>query len=302
MRLQSSTRIAGPQDNMRHRACSPVGIIVTLAALAVAVATSTGAWLSDMRNADATPSGAAGGRAGDASRRATRRRRSSRSPARPVLDAAATYVPQEQHRRDRHQRVCRLRRPHRRQRRTGAQSGLVLRASEYGFQVKLSVSEERDLGQAQQRQASPPSATTADALAVLGRQFDAIVPVQIGYSRGADMVVVDQRHRLDQPARRQSARGARSSTRASSSSATWRRRPGVPVKVLRDLDSRPGPHELGLVFYEDAFVACDAYAYELKGRQPRLSGCVGWTPKTDEVIAGLQGQAPRCWSRTATCW
>ena len=66
---------------------------------------------------------------------------------------------------------------------------------------------------------------------------------------------------------------------------------GLQVKVLRDLDARPGPHEVGMVFYEDAFAACDAYAYELKGSQPRLSGCVGWSPKTDEVIAGSQGKA-----------
>jgi NitT/TauT family transport system substrate-binding protein len=65
---------------------------------------------------------------------------------------------------------------------------------------------------------------------------------------------------------------------------------GVPVKVLRDLDSRPAPNELGLVFYEDAFIACDAYAAELTGKQ-RLNGCVGWSPRTDEVVAESAGAA-----------
>ena len=37
----------------------------------------------------------------------------------------------------------------------------------------------------------------------------------------------------------------------------------MPVAVLRDLDSRPPAGQLGLVFYEDAFVACDAYEHEL---------------------------------------
>jgi len=41
----------------------------------------------------------------------------------------------------------------------------------------------------------------------------------------------------------------------------------------------------------DAFVACDAYAYELAGDNPRLNGCVGWTPSTDEVIDGSGGKA-----------
>jgi len=66
---------------------------------------------------------------------------------------------------------------------------------------------------------------------------------------------------------------------------------GVPVRVLRDLDARPGSGELGLVFYEDAFVACDAYAFELAKAHPRLNGCVGWTPRTDEVISGSGGRA-----------
>ena len=64
-------------------------------------------------------------------------------------------------------------------------------AKEYGFQVKLSVSESETWSQLNNGRLAA-TATTADALAVLGRQFDAVVPVQIGYSRGADMVVVDR--------------------------------------------------------------------------------------------------------------
>ena len=66
---------------------------------------------------------------------------------------------------------------------------------------------------------------------------------------------------------------------------------GVAVRVLRDLDARPGPNELGLVFYEDAFVACDAYAHELQRSAQRLNGCVGWTPRTDEVVEQSGGKA-----------
>ena len=53
---------------------------------------------------------------------------------------------------------------------------------------------------------------------------------------------------------------------------------------------RPPADSLGLVFYEDAFVACDAYQHELGGNH-RLNGCVGWTPKTDEVIEASKGAA-----------
>jgi NitT/TauT family transport system substrate-binding protein len=48
---------------------------------------------------------------------------------------------------------------------------------------------------------------------------------------------------------------------------------------------------VGLVFYEDSFVACDAYEAELKNGSNRLNGCVGWTPRTDEVIEASGGKA-----------
>src|SRR5262245_47010039 len=161
-------------------------------------------------------------------------------------------------------------------------------AKEYGFQVQITMSESETWGPLNNGKLAA-TATTTDALAVLGRQFDAVVPVQIGYSRGADMVVVD--HGIA------SINGLKGKTLAASQfneSEFFIRylaqEAGVPVTVLRDLDSKPPAGSLGLVFYEDAFVACDAYAHELTGNK-RLNGCVGWTPKTDEVIQGSNGAA-----------
>jgi NitT/TauT family transport system substrate-binding protein len=162
-------------------------------------------------------------------------------------------------------------------------------AKEYGFQVKLTVSERETWSKLNNGRLAA-TATTADALAVLGRQFNAVVPVQIGYSRGADMVVVDSGVT--------SVNGLAGKTLAASQfneSEFFIRylaqEAGVPVKVLRDLDAKPASNELGLVFYEDAFAACDAYSYELAGKSPRLSGCVGWTPRTDEVVEKSNGRA-----------
>ena len=45
------------------------------------------------------------------------------------------------------------------------------------------------------------------------------------------------------------------------------------------------------MFYEDAFIACDAYEHELARATPRLNGCVGWSPRTDEVVAASAGKA-----------
>jgi NitT/TauT family transport system substrate-binding protein len=162
-------------------------------------------------------------------------------------------------------------------------------AKEYGFQVKLSVSESETWSPLNNGRLAA-TATTADALAVLGRQFDAIVPVQIGYSRGADMVVVDSGiTSVNDLAGRTLA--ASQFNESEFFIRYLAQEAGVPVRVLRDLDAKPGTGELGLVFYEDAFAACDAYAHELAGNSGRLAGCVGWTPRTDEVVEQSNGRA-----------
>src|SRR5687768_3124855 len=161
-------------------------------------------------------------------------------------------------------------------------------AKEYGFKVKITKSES-ETWSALNNGRLAATATTADSLAVLGRQFDAVVPVQISYSRGADMVVVDR----GVASVNQLAGKVLAASQFNESEFFIRylaQEAGVPVTVLRDLDSKPGANELGLVFYEDAFVACDAYEHELSGSH-RLNGCVGWTPRTDEVVEKSNGAA-----------
>ncbi|MEJ1249602.1 phosphate ABC transporter substrate-binding/OmpA family protein [Denitratimonas tolerans] len=162
-------------------------------------------------------------------------------------------------------------------------------ARNYGFQVRLKLEEEEGWSKLNNGRVAA-SVTTVDTLAVLGRQFDIVVPAQIGFSRGADQVVVDAGiTSINQLKGRVLAASQFNESeffiRYLASEA------GVPVKVLRDLDARPAAGELGLVFYEDAFVACDAYAAELSISRPRLNGCVGWSPRTDEVVAASAGRA-----------
>jgi NitT/TauT family transport system substrate-binding protein len=162
-------------------------------------------------------------------------------------------------------------------------------AKQYGFQVKLSVSEEESWGKLNNGRFAA-AATTVDVLAVLGRQFDVVVPAQIGFSRGADMVVVDQ----GIASVNQLVGKVLAGSQFNESEFFIRylaREAGVRVRILRDLDGRPEPGELGLVFYADAFTACAAYQAELSRPRPRLNGCVGWSPSTDEVIGGSKGRA-----------
>jgi NitT/TauT family transport system substrate-binding protein len=162
-------------------------------------------------------------------------------------------------------------------------------AKEYGFQVRLTVSESETWSKLNNGRLAA-TATTADALAVLGRQFEAVVPVQLGYSRGADMVVVDS----GITSVNNLAGKVLAASQFNESEFFIRylaQEAGVPVRVLRDLDAKPAQNELGLVFYEDAFAACDAYSHELAQNGPRLTGCVGWTPRTDEVVEKSNGRA-----------
>jgi NitT/TauT family transport system substrate-binding protein len=162
-------------------------------------------------------------------------------------------------------------------------------AKEYGFKVAISMSESETWSPLNNGRLAA-TATTADALAVLGRQFDAIVPIQLGYSRGADMVVVDR------GIGSVNALGGKILAASQFNESEFfirylAQEAGLPVVVLRDLDAKPKAGSLGLVFYEDAFAACDAYQHELAGGGHRLNGCVGWTPKTDEVIEASNGAA-----------
>ena len=161
-------------------------------------------------------------------------------------------------------------------------------AKQYGFQVRLNKGESEEWSALNNGQLAAV-ATTADVLAVLGRQFEVTVPAQIAFSRGADQVVVDS----DIASINQLKGKVLGASQFNESEFFIRylaSEAGVPVRVLRDLDSRPASNELGLVFYEDAFVACDAYAAELDG-EGRLNGCVGWSPRTDEVVAESAGAA-----------
>jgi NitT/TauT family transport system substrate-binding protein len=162
-------------------------------------------------------------------------------------------------------------------------------AKKYGFKVQITKSEDETWSPLNNGRLAA-TATTTDALAVLGRQFDAVVPVQIGYSRGADMVVVDKGI-VSVNALAGKILAASQFNESEFFIRYLAQEAGVPVAVLRDLDSKPPAGQLGLVFYEDAFVACDAYQHELSRGSGRLNGCVGWTPKTDEVIEASNGAA-----------
>ena len=127
-------------------------------------------------------------------------------------------------------------------------------------------------------------------LAVYGRQLHAIVPAQIGFSRGADGLVV----RSD--IKRINALKGKTIATAQFTEVDFfirylAQEAGLPINTLGSLDAKPHPERVNLVYTEDGFSAGDLFLADLKSGKNRLAGCVTWEPKLSEVVSGSGGQA-----------
>ena len=159
----------------------------------------------------------------------------------------------------------------------------------HGFKVRLTVSEDESWSALNEGRIAA-SVTTADVLAVYGRQLHAITPVQIGFSRGADGLIV----RKD-ITRINGLRGKVIATAQFTEVDFFIRylaqEAGLAVQALGSLDRAPHPDRVNLVYTEDGFSAGDLFLADLKSGRNRLAGAVTWEPKVSEVVEGSGGQA-----------
>jgi len=158
----------------------------------------------------------------------------------------------------------------------------------HGFKVAIKLSEEESWSALNSGKMAA-SATTVDVLASYGRQFQVVVPAQIGYSRGADGVVV----RTDM--KRINALKGKVLVTAQFTEADFfirylAQEAGLGINMLPDLKTPPAPDKLNLVFAKDAFAACDVFVGDAKGGG-QLAGCVTWAPKTTESVQESGGKA-----------
>lgn len=159
----------------------------------------------------------------------------------------------------------------------------------HGFKVKLTLSEEESWGRLNAGQIAA-SATTADVLAVYGKQFGVTVPALIGFSRGADGIVV----RSDVKRINDLKGKVLSSCQFTESDFLLRylaQEAGLEVNLLDDLSARRDPAKVNVVCCADGFGAGDLFARDLKAGRNRLAGCVTWAPKINEVADAGAGQA-----------
>jgi NitT/TauT family transport system substrate-binding protein len=155
--------------------------------------------------------------------------------------------------------------------------------------VKLTVSEEESWPALNTGKLAA-SVTTADVLAAYGRQFQVVVPAQIGFSRGADGVIVSSDIK-----RINSLKGKVVATSQFTEADFFLRylsqEAGLTVKTLSSLDATPAPDAVNVVYCTDAFAAGDLFLAELKSGRKRLAGCVTWAPKTTAIVDESNGQA-----------
>jgi NitT/TauT family transport system substrate-binding protein len=132
------------------------------------------------------------------------------------------------------------------------------------------------------------SATTVDVLAVYGKQFQVAVPAQIGFSRGADGIVVRNSIKRINDLKGKILATAQF-TEADFFIRYLAQEAGLGVNMLADFRTAPDAQKLNLVFCEDAFAAGDLFLREMNRGQ--LAGCVTWAPKTTEVVEQSGGKA-----------
>jgi NitT/TauT family transport system substrate-binding protein len=159
----------------------------------------------------------------------------------------------------------------------------------HGFKVRLTVSEEESWSSLNEGKIAA-SVTTADVLAAYGRQLHAVVPAQIGFSRGADgLITRTEIKRINQLKGKTIA--SAQFTEVDFFIRYLAQEAGLAINAIGSLDARPHPDRLNLIYTEDGFGAGDLFASDLKSGRNRLAGAVTWEPKVSEVVEGSGGAA-----------
>jgi NitT/TauT family transport system substrate-binding protein len=158
-----------------------------------------------------------------------------------------------------------------------------------GFKVKLTVSEDESWGDLNQGKIAG-SVTTVDVLAAYGRQFHAVVPVQIGYSRGADGFIVRSEIR-----RINDLKGKLVATSQFTEADFFLRylaqEAGLQVNVVSSLDATLSADRINVVYTEEGEQAGQLFLHDIKSGANKLSGAMTWEPTVSEVVEASGGVA-----------
>lgn len=157
----------------------------------------------------------------------------------------------------------------------------------HGFKLKITLSEEESWSALNSGKIGA-SATTVDVLSVYGKQFQVVVPAQIGYSRGADAILVtrDVKRINDLKGK---VLAVPQFTEADFFLRYLAQEAGIGVNMLKDLKTKPAPDKVNLVFTADAEGAAKILARDAKANRKRLAGAVSWAPFTTDTVEASNG-------------
>jgi NitT/TauT family transport system substrate-binding protein len=159
----------------------------------------------------------------------------------------------------------------------------------HGYKLNITISEDENWGPMASGEIGA-SVTTVDVVAVYGRQLNSVVPVQIGFSRGADgIVVASDIRRINQLKGRILITAQ--FTEAEFFVRFLAQEAGIGVNVLADAKSKPDPDKVNLVFMDDAEAACAAFGDQLEAGGTWLAGCIAWAPFTNQIVEKSGGKA-----------
>ena len=158
-----------------------------------------------------------------------------------------------------------------------------------GFKVKLTISEDESWSDLNQGKIAG-SVTTVDVLAAYGRQVHAVVPVQIGYSRGADGLIVRQDIRKINDLKGKLVATSQF-TEADFFLRYLAQEAGLSVNVLSSLDAALSPDRINVVYTEEGGQAGELFAHDIKSGANKLAGAMTWEPTVSEVVEGSGGAA-----------
>jgi NitT/TauT family transport system substrate-binding protein len=159
----------------------------------------------------------------------------------------------------------------------------------HGFKVRIKLSEEESWPALNAGRIAA-SATTVDVLTAYCRNFAVTAPVQIGFSRGADGLVVRKEIRRINDLRGKTLVTAQF-TEADFFIRYLTQEAGIAVHLLAAPGDTPASDKVNLLFAADAFAAGDLFLKDLKKGGNQLAGCVTWAPKTTEVVDASEGRA-----------
>src|SRR6188768_595357 len=158
-----------------------------------------------------------------------------------------------------------------------------------GFKVKLTVSEDESWGDLNQGKIAG-SVTTVDVLAAYGRQFHAVVPVQIGYSRGADGLIVRSEIKKINDLKGKLVATSQF-TEADFFLRYLAQEAGLSINVLNSVDATLSGDRINVVYTEEGGQAGELFLHDIKSGANKIAGAMTWEPTVTEVVQGSGGVA-----------